>query len=199
MIAKLTGILIAIGTDNLIIDVNGIGYRLLVSQRTIRNLPELNHPLECWTETIIRNEQAILCGFLSQDESTWFQTLNQVQGVGAKVALAILSQLGTEEIYQAVVEQQPAIIAKADGVGPKLANRIILELKDKRSLPTPSLTSTQTLIHTNPARSDTISALTNLGYNRNEAEKAVEKALGKTEKHDIASLLPISLKELQYG
>ena len=91
MIAKLTGILDRIYEDAVLIDVMGVAYRVLVSKRTLHQLPELNAPLVLWTETVMRNEQPHLCGFLDEQEVDWFRILTQVQGVGAKVALSILS------------------------------------------------------------------------------------------------------------
>jgi Holliday junction DNA helicase RuvA len=179
VIAKLTGILDRIYEDAVLVDVRGVAYRVLVSKRTLHQLPELNAPLTLWTETVLRNEQPHLCGFLDEQEVDWFRILTQVQGVGAKVALSILSSLTAAEIGDGIINQKSHILSRADGVGPKLASRIVLELKGKKDLPIISDLSTKDVnTHIPDLREidDAISALMNLGYGRNEAETAVSKA-----------------------
>jgi Holliday junction DNA helicase RuvA len=201
MIAKLSGTLDRIYDDAVLIDTGGVAYRVLVSKRALSNLKELNTPLVLWTETVMRNEQPHLCGFLEEQEIDWFRILTQVQGVGAKVALAILSCLTTADIGDAIINQKSAILAKADGVGPKLASRIVLELKGKKDLPImmrdlSSKTSTHAL--QSKEINDAVSALVNLGYNRNDAESAVTKASMKmTPPITLETLVVLSLKEFQ--
>lgn len=199
MIAKLTGILDRIYDDAVLIDVSGIGYRVLVSKRALNHLPNLNESLVLWTETVIRNEQPCLCGFLEEQEVDWFRILTQVQGVGAKVALAILSCLTASEISEAIINQKSQILAKADGVGPKLASRIVLELKGKKDLP--KYSASETIIHEltqSKEIDDAISALINLGYNKNEAEIAVNKASLKIiPPITIETLVRLALQEFQ--
>ncbi len=205
MIAKLTGILDRIYDDAVLIDVMGVAYRVLVSKRTLQQLPDLSSPLLLWTETVLRNEQPHLCGFLEEQEVDWFRILTQVQGVGAKVALSILSSLTAREIGDAIASQKSQILSKADGVGPKLASRIVLELKGKKDLPIFSgITSSEINVHT-PVSSeidDAISALTNLGYGKQEAETAVSKASQKMSPPiTLETLVRLSLQEFQarYG
>ena len=205
MIAKLTGILDRIYDDAVLIDVMGVAYRVFVSKRTLQQLPDLNSPLLLWTETVLRNEQPHLCGFLEEQEVDWFRILTQVQGVGAKVALSILSSLTAREIGDAIASQKSQILSKADGVGPKLASRIVLELKGKKDLPIFSgITSSEINVHT-PVSSeidDAISALTNLGYGKQEAETAVSKASQKMSPPiTLETLVRLSLQEFQarYG
>lgn len=203
VIAKLSGILDRIYDESLLIDVNGVGYHVLVSKRTISYLPQLSDALVLWTETVMRNEQHHLCGFLEESEAEWFRILTQVQGVGAKVALAILSALDPFMLSEAIISQKSALLSKADGVGPKLASRIILELKDKKNLPTPSKVTSHSSISTAPTLSeseDVISALTNLGYNKNEASIAVSKAIEKIDSPvTIELLLKTALQEFRHG
>lgn len=182
MIAKLKGIIDDINEDSLIIDVNGVGYAVLASSRTLSSLKGVGEPIALYTELLIRNELPCLIGFLSVNERFCFQQLMTVQGVGARVALAILSVLSPDELSLAIYNQDKSMVARADGVGPKLAARLINELKDKKlviglgdvSVPTKTLknnTSAGSVI------SDTLSALENLGYKRHEAAGAVQHAV----------------------
>lgn len=203
MIAKLTGMLDRVYNDSVIIDVNGVGYRVLVSKRAIISMPALTSKLTLWTETIIRNEQPHLCGFLEETEAEWFCILTQVQGVGAKVALAILTALTTSEILDAIICQKTSLITKAEGVGAKLASRIVLELKGKKDLPTINSLSELNISKNNQNYEqeieDALSALTNLGYNKNDAKNAVLKAVEKTGNITVEELIKASLKEFNNG
>lgn len=205
MIAKLTGILDRIYEDCVLLDIKGIAYRVLVSKRTLHALPELNAPLILWTETVLRNEQPHLCGFLEEQEANWFRILTQVQGVGAKVALSILSSLTAAEIADAITNQKSAMISKADGVGPKLASRIILELKGKKDLPITFGISVKDIscgTSSSQDMNDAISALINLGYNKLDAENAVSRAYKNAASPiTLENLIKLSLQEFQarYG
>lgn len=206
MIAKLTGLLERIYDEAVLIDVNGVGYKVLVSQRTLQQMPELAQPLILWTETVMRNEQPHLCGFLEEVEAEWFTTLTQVQGVGAKVALSLLSALSASELLESIVSQKSTMLAKADGVGPKLASRIVLELKGKKNLPVSNMSISYSFnqlpeISETKESDDAISALVNLGYNKNEASAAVAQALIKiTPPVTLENLLRTALQEFKrYG
>jgi len=205
VIAKLTGILDRIYEDALLVDVMGVAYRVLVSKRTLHQLPELKSPLVLWTETVMRNEQPHLCGFLDEQEVDWFRILTQVQGVGAKVALSILSSLTATDIGDAIINQKSNILSRADGVGPKLASRIVLELKGKKDLPIIFGISAKDVSINIPASreiDDAISALVNLGYSKNDAETAVSKASQKMAPPImLETLVRLSLQEFQarYG
>ncbi len=201
MIAKLTGALDRIYEDAVLLDVKGVAYRVLVSKRTLHQLPELNSVLILWTETVLRNEQPHLCGFLEEQEVDWFRILTQVQGVGAKVALSILSSLTASEISDAILNQKSSILSKADGVGPKLASRIVLELKGKKDLPVTFEVLEKDIIASIPISKeidDAISALVNLGYNKHNAESAVSKASKKMAPPiTLETLVRLSLQEFQ--
>ncbi|MBP9829231.1 MAG: Holliday junction branch migration protein RuvA [Proteobacteria bacterium] len=201
MIAKLTGALDRIYEDAVLLDVKGVAYRVLVSKRTLHQLPDLNSPLVLWTETVLRNEQPHLCGFLEEQEVDWFRILTQVQGVGAKVALSILSSLTASEISDAILNQKSSILSKADGVGPKLASRIVLELKGKKDLPVTFEVLEKDIIADTPESKeidDAISALVNLGYNKHNAESAVSKASKKMAPPiTLETLVRLSLQEFQ--
>jgi holliday junction DNA helicase RuvA len=206
MIGKLRGKVDAIGESHAIIDVNGVGYDVQMSSRTLRNL-KLGDEVSLTIDTHVREDAIRLFGFQSEVERTWFRTLLSIQGVGSKVALAILGVLSTQDIANAIALQNWALLEQAPGVGKKLAQRITMELKDKApTLSVASLTSgssTQKTISTAPASADAtaqaeaISALLNLGYNPAQAAQAVATAhaeLGKDA--DTAKLIRRGLKEL---
>ena len=201
MIAKLTGLLDSAGLDSLIVDVNGVGYQVFVSTRTLSQLPNQGERLSVLTETVIRNEQPFLYGFTTRAEQEWFRTLMSVQGVGAKVALAIQSALSSDELQRAIALQDKASICRADGVGPKLGGRIVAELKDKvgyASLATPSQGASITPI--NNAMGDAISALQNLGYRRPDAIEAIAQASrDEGAQAGVDLLIKVALKHLSRG
>ena len=131
MIGKLKGIVDSVEEEALILDVNGVGYLVSASARTLRALPAVGEPTELLIETHVREDAIRLYGFLTAGERDWFRLLQSVQGVGAKVALGILGALSAEALSAAVARQDKAMMARAPGVGPKLAARLVLELKDK--------------------------------------------------------------------
>jgi Holliday junction DNA helicase RuvA len=181
MIAKLSGLLDSTGPDWLILDVGGVGYHVFASGRTLSQAPDIGQKFSLLIETLVRNEQMQLFGFAQEGERNWFRLLLGIQGVGAKVALAILSALSLDDLHQAILAQDQILITRADGVGPKLAGRIIAELKGKAGglgLSTLSAPS-QVLIGTSSLSgsvSEAISALSNLGYRRSEAIEAIAKS-----------------------
>ena len=130
MIAKLRGIADTIGEDNVIIDVNGVGYLVFASNRTLSKLVR-GGEVCLWIETVVREDSISLYGFADQMEREWFLMLTKVQGVGARVCLSILSVLSPAQLAQAVAAQDKASFTRASGVGPKLAARIVSELKGK--------------------------------------------------------------------
>ncbi|MBM3633497.1 MAG: Holliday junction branch migration protein RuvA [Alphaproteobacteria bacterium] len=181
MIAKLSGILDSTGPDWLILDVGGVGYQVFASARTLSHLPQMGEKFSLMIETLVRNEQTQLFGFFHEDERTWFRLLLGIQGVGAKVGLALLSALSSDELHQAILTQDQALITRADGVGPKLAGRIVAELKGKvggfaLQLSTTNSGSIDSIASVSGGMSEAISALTNLGYRRAEAVEAVAKS-----------------------
>jgi Holliday junction DNA helicase RuvA len=184
MIAKLTGILDHIGADGAIVDVGGVGYLVSASTRTLGQL-QPGAVARLLIETHVREDHIHLYGFIDAAERDWFRLLTTVQGVGAKVALAILSAVAPNDLTLAIVAQDKAMLARADGVGPKLAARIVNELRDK--------VGGLALAATNAA----VSALVNLGYRRAEAFGAVAAAsrrLGGDAKVD--ALIRAGLQEL---
>lgn len=202
MFAKLTGVLDSSGDDWLILDVGGVGYLVFASRRTLGNLPANGGALSLLIDTHIREDHIHLFGFSDEAEQSLFKLLQSVQGVGAKVALGILSVLEPEELMTALVAGDKAAVSKANGVGPKLAARIVNELKDK----TASITISGLIMPTNAGAvngtggsvdfADAVSALTNLGYSASEAHKAVLAASQKQEGANIEKLISLALKEL---
>ncbi len=173
MIAKLTGTIDSIEGNSVILDVNGVGYQLFCSQKTLSAIPTERTSVSLYVETIVREEYIHLYGFLKAEEKAWFKLLMSVQGVGMRAAMSILSVLTPPEISQAIVGQNKTLITRADGVGPKLASRIVNELKDKM---TAVPTGTQTNIIAMPSHNDAVSALMNLGYRQFEAAEAISQA-----------------------
>lgn len=202
MIAKLTGIIDSFGDDWVIIDVGGVGYLVQCSSHTLAGLPGKGEAVSLATETYVREDQLRLFGFGSDHERDWFRLLLTVQGVGTKVALAILSTLKPSALMTAVAMQDKAQVAQAQGVGPKVAQRIITELKDKfpaLSPGDPSIAAVQADVEALAATpvSDAVSALTNLGYAQAQAGAAVAAALKQTASDAPAEqLIRQALKEL---
>lgn len=203
MIGKLRGIVDSYAGDAIVLDVGGVGYLVQCSARTLQILPRPGEAASLAIETHVREDAIRLYGFLSDAERDWFRLLQNVQGVGAKVALAILGMGPVGELASAVALQDKAAISRAPGVGPRLAARITAELKDKM----PALGSVDPtvarLAGEEPARGtpaavhDAISALTNLGYARPQAAAAVAtamKALG--DGVEAPALIRRALKEL---
>jgi Holliday junction DNA helicase RuvA len=175
MIAHLHGRLAATGADHAVIDVNGVGYLVGASVKTLTALGAVGDIVTVHTEMLVSQDAIRLMGFATADERDWFRLLTGVQGVGAKVALAILSILVPAELQTAVARGDAAMIARANGVGPKLAQRIAHELKDKAG----SIAvggSGATAAPASGAAADAISALLNLGFKPAEASNAVGAA-----------------------
>ncbi len=203
MIGKLTGVLDSVGEESLILDVNGVGYRVYCSSRVLGNLPGAGEILSLVIETHVRETEIKLFGFGDELERDWFLLLQSVQGVGAKVALAIQSTLSAGDLASAIALQDKAMITRAPGVGPKVGQRIIAELKGR--VPTYSDGSGAEMELANnigegvasSAVSDAVSALNNLGYSSQQAASAVSAALRLTgEDADSAKLIRLGLKEL---
>lgn len=196
MIAKLTGLLDDTGPDWAVIDVNGVGYLVHCSARTLDRLGIRGDRVVVHTEMQVSETDQRLIGFASAAERDWFRLLTQVQGVGSKVALAILSALTTEELQRACAGGDSAMVARANGVGPKLASRIVNELKDKAGgLPSaPGMSAAAA-----PAGSasvDAVSALQNLGFKPLVANAAVAHAVGELgEGAGLNDLVRVALKK----
>jgi len=202
MIGKLKGIVDSSGEDFVILDVHGVGYIVQCSSRTLQSLPRPGEAVALSIETQVREDAIRLFGFASDSERDWFRLLQSVQGVGAKVALALLGILGAAELSQAIVLQDKTAVSRAPGVGPKLAARIVAELKDKAPVSGTFEPIAISLANTTEARlpngaEDAVSALVNLGYGRPQAIAAVAasvKALGADA--DAGVLIRQGLKEL---
>jgi len=174
MIAKLRGLLDGFGADFAVIDVNGVGYLVSASSRTLSGLGAIGEEVVLHTEMLVAEDSIRLVGFTTAAERDWFRLLTSVQGVGARVALGILSALTLDEIHRAVASGDHAMIARAQGVGPKLALRIANELKDKAG--SIALGSGGAAVSRGSLSQDAVSALSNLGFRPSEAAAAVAKA-----------------------
>lgn len=203
MIGKLRGIIDSIGEDFLVLDVQGVGYIVHCSSRTLQNLPRQGEAAALAIETQMREDSIKLYGFLSEAEREMFRVLQTVQGVGARVALAIQSILGSSELSAAIAAQDKAALARASGVGPRLAGRIVSELRDKvPALGLPPVASLRGAgIPPGPAMpgaaEDAITVLVNLGYGRMQAAAAVATSVAALGEAAAASeLIRRGLKEL---
>ena len=199
MIGKLTGRLDAVSDNGAIIDVGGVGYSVFTSSRTMSQLGSIGEVVTVLVETHVREDHIHLYAFYSDDEKRWFQTLQTVQGVGSKAALAILSALTSEDIMNSLLSEDKTMFVRADGVGQKLATRIVSELKDKvDGFFAGNVNNIETT--TSPDNSliaDAISAMVNLGFSRFEAQKAVSKASNyKANIETLDKLIAATLKDL---
>ncbi len=185
MIAQLRGQLISASIDHAVIDVAGVGYLVGASSRTLTALGPTGGTVTIHTEMLVAEDSIRLMGFATADERDWFRLLTSVQGVGARVALAILSTLDPAELSQAVARGDKAMVARANGVGPKLAQRIVMELKDKAGGIAVGFSGSVSAAP-GGAAADAVSALLNLGFKPAEAGNAV--AAAEDELGDGASL-----------
>ncbi len=176
MIARLTGILAEATADHAVIDVGGVGYLVQASSRTLSALGPIGGDVRVFTEMQVREDAMTLFAFGSAGERDWFRLLTGVQGVGGKVALAILSTLDPDELTRAVSAQDKAMVARANGVGPKLAERIVRELKDKVGGVALGTAGGSAPVAAGSLAADALSALTGLGFKPGEAQAAVAAA-----------------------
>jgi Holliday junction DNA helicase RuvA len=178
MIAKLKGLLDSTGIDHAIIDVAGVGYLVGASSRTLAALGRVGEACTVYTEMLVSQDSIRLMGFASGEERDWFRLLTGVQGVGGRVALAILSALEPVDLHRAVAMGDKAMIARANGVGPKLAARIVNELKDKIGAAAirPGMAAGSAAAPVSSHAADAVSALQNLGFRPVEASSAVAAA-----------------------
>jgi Holliday junction DNA helicase RuvA len=195
MIAKLTGTIDSVENDGVVIDVNGVGYWVVVSNKSITQLADVGQKTTLLIEQVTRQEVTVLCGFLEKTDRLCFRQLLNVQGVGVRVALAILSVLTPDELMLAISAQDKTMLTRADGVGPKLAGRIVLELKDRLSAPNLNLEASSAAKAV-PSH-DALLGLVNLGYGRSEAHNALQLALKDAPQSATSSdLLRLSLQKL---
>ncbi|MCA3254504.1 MAG: Holliday junction branch migration protein RuvA [Alphaproteobacteria bacterium] len=201
MIARLTGLLAATALDSAVIDVNGVGYLISASSRTLTGLGPLGSTVVVHVETHVREDAIQLYGFTSEDERDWFRLLQTVQGVGGRVALAILSVLTPAELQSAIAMGDSRSVTRANGVGAKLAARIVNELADKAgalptggSAPSPVFAAATTAARSNAK--DALSALANLGFKPAEANRAVAEAQAELgEDAAVGDLVRVALKK----
>ncbi len=204
MIGKLKGVIDEIGDDHVVVDVHGVCYVAFCSARTLSRIGSVGEAVVLSIETFVREDQLRLYGFMSAEERGWFNLLQSVQGVGARVALAILSTLSAGEIANAIALGDKTAVSRAPGVGPKVATRIVTELKNKvpagLSIGDSEAISFRREVGEGAAPaavSDAISALTNLGYSRDQAAGAISAALKQAgEDAASATLIRLGLKEL---
>lgn len=205
MIAKLSGILDSVASDSLIINVGGVGYQVFASGRTLARVGQAGDPVSLLIDTHVREDHIHLYGFSDAAEQEWCRLLTSVQGVGMKVAMAILGACPTDKLAFAIAAQDVTVLRQADGVGPKLATRIVTELKDKAAkmdLAAAPAAKKMTKVAPGGAAapdidSDAVSALINLGYARADAYSAVLQARQKANDNgNLQELIRIALKEL---
>jgi holliday junction DNA helicase RuvA len=203
MIGKLKGVIDAYGEDFVIVDVHGVGYVVHCSSRTLQSLPRTGEAAQLSIETHVREDMIRLYGFRSQAEREWFRRLQTVQGVGARVALGILSALDPAALATAIATGDKGAISRGPGVGPMLAARIITELKDKAPAfadVDPALVRLSESVDDRsapPPVSDAVSALINLGYAQAQASAAVVAALKQAgEGAETKTLIRLGLREL---
>jgi len=200
MIGKLSGIIDEIAEDHLLIDVAGVGYVVFASGRTLAQLPAPGEPVALLIDTQVREDHIHLYGFLERAERDWFRLLMTVQGVGARHSLSILSIAPPQEIAQAILAQDKTVLRRAPGIGPKLAQRILLELKDKAGRLAVGAASSAVAAVGAPAGAiaeDAVDALVALGYRRTEAFAAIGKVAAELGQDcGVELLVKNGLKEL---
>lgn len=210
MIGKLTGRIDSVAEDHLILDVGGVGYYVFASAKTLAALGPAGTPTTLLTETHVREDHIHLYGFANAAEQTWFKTLTTVQGVGVKMALAILSTLSPEQILTAIAAQDKKALTVVSGVGPKLAERLVLELKSQVvklgaagfSIAAPHAGNAApakgkvTVAKPSTVVEDALSALVHLGYSRSDAFTVVMRLQSTQPDAKLDTLIRESLREL---
>jgi len=211
VIGRLVGEVVHTGEDHVLLDVRGVGYIVHCSSRTLGSLAGASGPVALYTDMLVREDLLQLFGFPTMLDREWHKLLTTVQGVGAKVSLGILGTLGTDGISRAIALGDAATVRRAPGVGPKLATRIVNELKSKAPAmmasaapapagPTPEGEDTPLVMPTAEAdataTADALSALTNLGYQPMEAADAVARAASEAPDADAGALIKAALKAL---
>ena len=172
MIGRISGILIEKRPPQIVVECHGVGYEIEAPMTTIWTLPDLNQPVSLYTHLAVREDAHLLYGFLTENERRAFRLLTRISGIGAKIALAVLSGLSVAELAQAVTMQESGRLTKIPGIGKKTAERILLEMKDRLGA---DLTSAVGVHRAAPASSDILNALVALGYSDKEAVAAVKE------------------------
>ncbi len=201
MIGRLSGKIGAIGADHVLLDVGGVGYVVHISERTRAALPSVGEAASLWTELLVREDLLQLFGFLTETEREWHRILTSVQGIGAKAGMAILGTLGADGVGRAIALGDHAAVKATPGIGPKLAQRVVNELKGKApqmmslGLDQPVVESAAPVA--SGAEAEALSALQNLGYSPEDAARAVAEAAA--DGGDTATLIRAALKRLAPG
>ena len=204
MIAQLRGVLLHIGERDCLIEVGGVGYQCQMGQKCLTRIGQVGDEAVIHTHTAIKDDGIILTGFADLEMKAAWHLLKTVQGVGDKAALAILSVVAPDALMLAIAAADKAVIQRAEGVGAKLAQRIINELADKvadisLAAPTSTDSAPATTKTSDPVLLDTISALVNLGYGRSEAHQAVAQIMREQDTPSVETLVPLALKHLAKG
>jgi len=208
MIGKLSGIIDSFETDHFILDVSGVGYLIYASSRTLSAIGQVGDNASVLIITNVREDAITLYGFADAIEQQWFKLLTSVQGVGAKAGLSILAACPADQLSFVIASGDKASLTKADGIGPKIATRILTELKDKAGKIDITSGASQGMVNSSTTESspaadivdqDAVSALTNLGYAASDAYRAVLAAKGKAndnEGSNLQVLIRLALQEL---
>ena len=203
MIGKLKGVVDKILEDQIILDVNGVGYLVACSSNTLSKIGGVGNNVSLLIETVVREDAFNLYGFATEEEKTWFHLLTQkVNGVGAKMAISILSSLTPKDLAIAIAAKDKAVLRKASGVGPKLAERIVLELQDAANksgfdnVVSFKSSDDSTDLGGNNYISDAAQALEKLGFGRSEAFTTVNKIISEKGELPVESLIKEGLKKL---
>jgi len=200
MIGRLKGIIDIIESDYCILDVNGVGYIVYVSGKTIQNLPQKGESASLFIETHVREDHIHLYGFMDKEEQEWFNVLTTVKGVGTRMSLAILTILSPIELVNAFATQDKEAFLRVSGVGPKLAIRLITELKDKvvnKSIDIDNVVNIESANNNlNKNINDAVSALTNLGYNKSQSSDVISKIQKENPEISIEDMIRMGLREL---
>ena len=210
MIAQLSGRVVTAELTHLVLDVQGVGYLIYMTGRTLAQVGQPGEMITLLTELLVREDSLTLYGFKDTAEQVAFRMLQTVQGVGAKAALSILTTLPADELSQAILTGDKAMVSRADGIGPKLAQRIINELAQKLPeslISSPALDGTAASVGTAGTASETeqqlaqdaLSALVNLGYSHAEAFAAVSQTMQNDSIKDLSNLIALALKQLGAG
>ena len=200
MIAQLSGRIAMLDVNSVVLDVNGVGYLVQMTGRTLARLGPVGGHVTLLTEMLVREDALTLFGFAEDDERQAFKLLQTVQGVGAKASLSILTALNPAELLQAIMAADKAMVSRADGIGPKLALRIVNELASKTgaimSLGAPASLDSGAPAADNQIIQDALSALVNLGYARAEVFVAVQQAVAADKTADTSAIIGAALKQL---
>ncbi len=212
MIGRIKGQLIEKKSDNVVIDVHGIGYVVYVTEKTARSLRLDNQSgdISLYSELIVKEDLLQLVGFITQTEKDWFNLLRSVQGIGSKVALTILNTLNTDELLRAIRVKNELAFSSVSGIGSRMAQRLVVELSGRKDLialedeETSEIndeSSEQTIgiIRRKEIQQDALSALQNLGFKPAEAKSAIDKILTQKDLNDASLLVKEALKSLAKG